>query len=166
MPRNISQAGLSKSTESAARAGASAVLTSGILKSVAASAEPQAAVRKEGEEALHQRHHPAQLCRVALERLQVHLQQLGVKLDAVELQKYRLRNVTHGWKLPVTFDGGLKEILYVLLDRDFPFSRPLIGVDSARFLHWPHVESDGILCALPIHPLLIRLLRWRCSIAY
>lgn len=86
---------------------------------------------------------------MALERLQVHLQQLGVKLDAVELQKYRLRNVTHGWKLPVTFDGGLKEILYVLLDRDFPFSRPLIGVDSARFLHWPHVESDGILCALP-----------------
>lgn len=39
---------LSKSTEKAARAEAPAVLSSGILKSVAASAEPQAAVRKEG----------------------------------------------------------------------------------------------------------------------
>jgi hypothetical protein len=39
---------LPKSEDSDARAGAPAVLTSGILKSVAASAEPQAAVRKEG----------------------------------------------------------------------------------------------------------------------
>src|SRR6185312_15387458 len=44
---------------------------------------------------------------------------------------------------------GLRELLFVLLDRDFPFSRPLIAVDPARFLQWPHVESDGILCALP-----------------
>ncbi len=39
---------LSKSAESAGRAEAPALLTSGILKSIAASAEPQAAVRKEG----------------------------------------------------------------------------------------------------------------------
>jgi molybdopterin/thiamine biosynthesis adenylyltransferase len=86
---------------------------------------------------------------VALEQVQADLKQRGVKLDDGELQNYRIRNVTHGWKLSVTFDRGLRELLFVLLDRDFPFSRPLIAVDPARFLQWPHVESDGILCALP-----------------
>lgn len=98
---------------------------------------------------MHEGHHPAQLRRVAVEQVQAYLKQCGAKLDDGELQNYRIRNVTHGWRLSVTLDTGLKEVLYVLLDRDFPFSRPLIAVDPARFLQWPHVESDGIVCALP-----------------
>jgi sulfur-carrier protein adenylyltransferase/sulfurtransferase len=97
---------------------------------------------------LHDVHHPGQLRRAALKQVQAHLKERGVKLDDGELQNYPLRNVTHGWKLPVALETGFKEILYVLLDRDFKFTRPLIGVDRVRFLQWPHVESDGILCTL------------------
>jgi hypothetical protein len=100
------------------------------------------------EDGLHEGRNSGRLRTATVEQVQAHLRQLGTIIAVGALEKYRNRNVTDGWELPVSFEGGFRETLYLLLDRDFPFSRPLIGVSPARYLQWPHVESDGILCTV------------------
>jgi hypothetical protein len=71
-------------------------------------------------------------------------------LGAAELVGYDLgRGITDGWRLDVAFDDRVRR-LDLLLDRDFPHTPPRVGlVDRPDFLTWPHVERDGVLCALP-----------------
>lgn len=57
---------------------------------------------------------------------------------------YPKRPFVAGWRLQTDLSGIVFDLL---VDRDFPFSQPRIGLGSAAKAHvWPHVEEDGLLC--------------------
>ena len=59
---------------------------------------------------------------------------------------YPNRAFAAGWRVPTDFSGKIREF-DLLIDRQFPFSQPRIGLGGPlQFLIWPHVEEDGILC--------------------
>lgn len=64
-------------------------------------------------------------------------------------RSYPKRNPVSGWRVTLALSGYGDWALDVLVGVEFPFSAPQIAlVDRTRFLVWPHVESDGILCLL------------------
>ena len=56
---------------------------------------------------------------------------------------------SHAWRVPVDF-GNRSYNFLVLLDGNFPFSLPRIAIeDGPKLLDWPHLERNGLLCAVP-----------------
>ena len=65
-----------------------------------------------------------------------------------ELQVYASRGVMVGWRLAVGFDDRQRD-MDLLLPAGFPRRPPRVSlVDRPKFLTWPHVEEDGVLCLL------------------
>lgn len=96
-----------------------------------------------------ERHHTQSLGRLA--------EWLEHTLRADRIAEERLRTAypnrafAAGWQVATDFSGVIRE-LDLLVDREFPFSQPRIGLGGPeQFLVWPHVEEDGILC-LPEKP--------------
>jgi hypothetical protein len=58
------------------------------------------------------------------------------------------RDLQSGWTLDLSKDLGPRAVVRILLPSAFPFAAPLLAVSSDRFLAWPHVEMDGVLCLL------------------
>lgn len=71
------------------------------------------------------------------------------RLDEAELAQFSVRRIRVAWHLDVTADLGADGQLTILLPSDFPFGLPRIAVEASRYLRWPHVEVDGVLCAFP-----------------
>ena len=70
-------------------------------------------------------------------------------LTTDELQPYFLRLPVCGWRLGVRFNDVTRR-LDLLLTRDFPRVVPRVAlVDRPKFLTWPHIEEDGVLCLFP-----------------
>lgn len=71
------------------------------------------------------------------------------RLDAKQLGAYRRRSVETGWRFDCAFPDGRRR-LDILVTAGFPFEPAKIAlVDRPRFLTWPHVEKDGVLCLVP-----------------
>lgn len=71
------------------------------------------------------------------------------RLDRRELAAYPGRGAVKGWRFAADFPGGLRR-LDVVVTAGFPFVPARIAlVDRPRFLTWPHVEKDGVLCIFP-----------------
>jgi hypothetical protein len=79
-------------------------------------------------------------------------QQVGLwpqRLDARQLAAYRRRSIEVGWRFDCEFPDCRRR-LDVLVTAGFPFVPAQIAlVDRPRFLTWPHVEKDGVLCLVP-----------------
>jgi hypothetical protein len=70
-------------------------------------------------------------------------------LTAGEIAEYPDRGFAAGWRFPVQFNDAERR-LDVLLPAGFPWQPPRIAlVERPRFLTWPHVERDGVLCLAP-----------------
>ncbi|MES2390901.1 MAG: E2/UBC family protein, partial [Acidobacteriota bacterium] len=70
------------------------------------------------------------------------------RLSADEVQAYAGRFLKVGWELHVETPVALRR-LHVLLDGESPFSLPRFFLaDRPKFLTWPHIEEDGLLCLL------------------
>jgi hypothetical protein len=64
---------------------------------------------------------------------------------------YPKRRFVHGWRVPVACPDGEVRRIDLLLGPAFPSGYPRTAlVDRPPYLEWPHVESDGVLCLLPI----------------
>lgn len=53
-----------------------------------------------------------------------------------------------GWQFPLQCDDHTLS-LRVLLDENFPFSQPRIGIDGLEGLDFPHLERGSLLCLPP-----------------
>lgn len=73
----------------------------------------------------------------------------GVRvLGAEDLRAYSSRDVDAGWRLKVGFADGPRQ-MDLLVVPGFPRRPPRVAlVDRPKFLTWPHVEEDGVLCLL------------------
>ncbi len=64
-------------------------------------------------------------------------------------KNYGDRHFTDGWRVPVDFTDGSTRNIDILITGSFPWSYPRTAlVDRPKFLEWPHIERDGILCLL------------------
>lgn len=69
-------------------------------------------------------------------------------------QLYPKRAAKDGWRVPVAFSGGTRQ-LDILVGAQFPFVLPrFVLVDRPTHRSWPHLESDGSLCLLPNNTLV------------
>jgi hypothetical protein len=88
----------------------------------------------------------------AVAAVETRWEELGLqprKLDRRELAVYRGRAAERGWRFAAEFPGGLRR-LDVIVSGGFPSASARIAlVDRPRFLTWPHVENDGVLCLFP-----------------
>lgn len=68
-----------------------------------------------------------------------------------ELLAYnRQWRIVAGWRIIVDFGEAAPRRMDILIPETFPLGCPRFAlVDRPPFLHWPHVERDGILCLLP-----------------
>ncbi len=65
--------------------------------------------------------------------------------------KYPRRHPVAGWRLSVQL-GEQSIDMDVLAGPDFPWQPPRVALAGpSRFLQWPHVEHDNVLCLLPLH---------------
>ncbi|WP_010188913.1 ThiF family adenylyltransferase [Sphingomonas sp. PAMC 26605] len=88
---------------------------------------------------------------VALQQLGAWLEhQLGATpLDTAALSPWTLKNFTYGWRLPTIRTATRLVTVDLLVDNRFPRSRPRAAwVDAPPFPSIPHVEDDGLFCAL------------------
>jgi sulfur-carrier protein adenylyltransferase/sulfurtransferase len=94
---------------------------------------------------------PRDLFARAIELVDNRVQQLGRarRLTCNELKAYRGRSAVIGWRISVGFASESAQGIDILAGVDFPYSRPLIAVSRDHFMHWPHVEEDGIVCSFP-----------------
>lgn len=69
-------------------------------------------------------------------------------LDASELQKYGKSKAAAGWKQSVKI-GLATQDFNILLPPGFPWVLARIAAVPNKFLKWPHVEKNGILCVVP-----------------
>jgi sulfur-carrier protein adenylyltransferase/sulfurtransferase len=68
-----------------------------------------------------------------------------------EIRAYSSRNMREGWRLDVQFADRTRH-LDLLLPDGFPRLPPRIAlVDRPKFLTWPHIDEDGVLCLLGDH---------------
>ncbi|MBA3896042.1 MAG: ThiF family adenylyltransferase [Sphingomonadaceae bacterium] len=74
------------------------------------------------------------------------------RLSVDELRStYPRRRFTAGWRIRVEFSDGEWRQLDLLVASAFPVAYPRTAlVDGPGQLVWPHVESDGVLCLLPV----------------
>jgi len=88
----------------------------------------------------------------AVAAVEARWEELGLqprKLDRRELATYPGRTAEKGWRFAAEFEGGLRR-LDVIVTAGFPSTPARIAlVDRPRFLTWPHVEKDGVLCLFP-----------------
>lgn len=73
----------------------------------------------------------------------------GMRLLTTDLEQYKGRDVTHGWRIPSSDTQPIA--LDIVVDGNFPYSAPRVALPkegSKKPLEWPHVESDGVLCLL------------------
>ena len=68
-------------------------------------------------------------------------------LSPDELRNYEKRDIVIGWRHPVKFGDHDYEI-DILLPKLFPWRSIKIAVIPNKFLIWPHVERDGVLCLM------------------
>ncbi|MCU1338032.1 MAG: putative ubiquitin-activating enzyme [Bryobacterales bacterium] len=87
----------------------------------------------------------------AAELIDSRLNQLGRgrRLTSDELKAYSARSPVVGWCFSVGFEAEPDQRIDILAGFDFPCTRPLIAVSRDHFMHWPHVEMDGVVCSLP-----------------
>lgn len=87
----------------------------------------------------------------SVQQVESRLRELGPfkRLSTDELKAYATRRIAIGWQIEAGMEDGSKHPISILASDDFPFARPLIAVPANRFLEWPHVEEDGVLCPLP-----------------
>lgn len=71
-------------------------------------------------------------------------------LSPDECASYHPRSIESGWELDLSGDPAIGSTIRVLLPESFPYARPLIATASKQFLVWPHIEEDGVICALPL----------------
>jgi hypothetical protein len=71
-------------------------------------------------------------------------------LSRDECASYHPRSIESGWELDLSGDPAIGSTIRVLLPESFPYARPLIATSSKQFLVWPHIEEDGVICALPL----------------
>ncbi len=81
------------------------------------------------------------------------LASLGPSIDRLSpemLSKlYPSRGCAAGWRLQVAFSDKARR-LDLLLPIGFPWQPPRVAlVDAPKFLTWPHVEKDNVLCLVP-----------------
>lgn len=74
------------------------------------------------------------------------------ELSAPELhRRYPTRHFVAGWRFALQF-GTTSLELDVLVGNGFPWQAPRVALAGpSRFLQWPHVERDGVLCLFPSH---------------
>jgi hypothetical protein len=73
------------------------------------------------------------------------------RLSAEDLAKYRKHDPAVGWRFEYHFSDRIRRI-DVIVSAGFPSVPARIAVvDRPRFLTWPHVEKDGVLCLVPDH---------------
>lgn len=72
------------------------------------------------------------------------------RLSAEECATYKARSIRQGWALDLTTDPEVESEIRILLPEFFPYARPFMAVSRDRFLVWPHIEQDGVVCALPL----------------
>lgn len=73
------------------------------------------------------------------------------RLDAEDLAKYRKHSPATGWRFEYPFSDRNRR-LDVIVPAGFPSVPVRVAVvDRPRFLTWPHVERDGVLCLVPDH---------------
>ena len=58
------------------------------------------------------------------------------------------RKVRAGWTVDLRNDLGPDGLLAVLLTDNYPHAAPIVAVGRDKYLVWPHVERDGVLCLL------------------
>ena len=69
------------------------------------------------------------------------------ELSFADLSKYRPRPIVAGWRISLSWEGGLTRELDVLVETGGSLRVPLVAlVAPPEFLTWPHVEKDGVLC--------------------
>ena len=71
-------------------------------------------------------------------------------LDDAECAGYTGRVIERGWELDFASDPEIGLSVRILLPKSFPYARPLVAVSADHFLRWPHIEEDGVVCALPL----------------
>ena len=69
------------------------------------------------------------------------------ELDESTLKSYKSRRFTTGWTIIRDVCGVQNADVHFLLDQDFPYSAPRLGIsDRNLILEWPHLDHDGLLC--------------------
>ena len=74
-------------------------------------------------------------------------QKRGRQLLTTDLEQYKERGVTHGWRMPSSDAQPIA--LDIIVDGNFPYSAPRVALPKKKSggpPEWPHVESDGVLC--------------------
>lgn len=86
----------------------------------------------------------------ALDRYLASLPGSVERLERAHLDReYSGRQFLRGWRISVRFSDGVDRLLDILIGQAFPFLPPRIALaDRSKFLVWPHVEHDGVLCLL------------------
>ncbi|MEO1020811.1 MAG: ThiF family adenylyltransferase, partial [Pseudomonadota bacterium] len=68
------------------------------------------------------------------------------RLEGSALKRFRKRAVTIGWALT----SPNKNELLLLAGPGFPYELPKVAwPDTSKVLVWPHIENDGVICAVP-----------------
>lgn len=62
-------------------------------------------------------------------------------------QQFPTKKFVAGWEIPLAI-SGTPVPLVVVCDRAFPYSLPRFAIEARHALAIPHVESDGVLCAV------------------
>jgi len=71
------------------------------------------------------------------------------RLSPKDLRSYPNRRAEAGWRVPIEFEAG-RYVFDVIVNPGFPFAPARAAlVNRPKFLTWPHVESDGVLCLAP-----------------
>lgn len=86
-------------------------------------------------------------------RLDSLVEQLRVELGgelvsaAILRKQYPRRDFTCGVTKSLQFDDGVCRNLDILIGTAAPFVAPTAAIrDASRFMQWPHVERDGVVC--------------------
>lgn len=71
-------------------------------------------------------------------------------LTVDELEEYYRHPYGNGWCIDMKFSDNVERTIRVLIDKNFPYSAPRIGIASGTLaLDIPHREAQGILCLMP-----------------
>ena len=83
--------------------------------------------------------------------LRKHTAGAATELDSRTVNRiYGRREFVDGWRIPVDFDDDSSRNVDILVSRWFPRTPPRAAlVDRPKYLTWPHIERDGVLCLLP-----------------
>ena len=82
--------------------------------------------------------------------LRVHTHASAVRQDSETVKSsYEKRPFDSGWRIPIDFSDGMRRNIDILVSPSFPRTPPRAAlVDRPKYLTWPHIERDGVLCLL------------------